>query len=142
MKCVDCQFHLLCHAGRLDSWSADQQSVVLLCPACNRLCVGQHQTLYVFSCEKRRFKRDEEGWRARFADLESTRITDPGPGLIGKLTVARCVDCLSTLPPRMRNNLKVKYLDENRKDTLDARLAQQYAEAIEAEGIDDTDTER
>jgi hypothetical protein len=138
VKCIDCQFNLLCHAGRLDSWSKDQQSIVMLCPKCNRLSVGHHETLRIFECELRRLGGDaleavEQAMKR--GDLtvgSSVQIQDPGPGLIGKLTLAFCPPCMDVLPPQMRK-ITIEYLDENRTETLEKQVAQQRAEAISAE---------
>lgn len=133
MRCVDCQFHLLCHAGRLDSWSGDQQSIVILCPKCNRLTVGQHQTLYVFACEQRCLSSVAREWAEEHVTiLDSAQIDDPGPGLLSKLTLAYCAACLDILPPQMRN-ITIKYLDENKEETMKKRKRQQYEEAVSAE---------
>lgn len=138
MKCTDCQFHLLCHAGRLDSWSKDHQSIVMLCPRCNRLCVGHHETLHIFECEQR--KLSEATFAAVQKAIESNAFTmsstvlveDTGPGLIGKLTWAFCPDCMDALPPQMRN-ITIKYLDENREEPVAAKMTQQRAAAISAD---------
>jgi hypothetical protein len=138
MKCVDCQFNLLCHAGRLDSWSEEQQSIVMLCPKCNRLNVGHHEILRIFDCELRHLQDEtlaaaqiaiEKG---EFTLASSIQIQDMGPGLVGKLTIAFCPPCMDVLPPQMRN-ITIKYLDENREETLEARVAQQRSEAVSAE---------
>lgn len=143
MKCTDCQFNLLCHAGRLDGWSADQQSAVVLCPVCNRLSVGQHETMYVFACEKRQL--DSEACEfvqtqiamGEIVETSAGLVKDPGPGLIGKLQVAFCLHCLSVWPPDLRENLTIKYLDENRevfvKDLIAKQVKKQRAEAVAAE---------
>jgi hypothetical protein len=102
--------------------------------------------LYIFECEKRQWRGCDandandanDGDAGRFADLASTRISDPGPGLLGKLTIARCVDCVSALPPQTRN-ITIKYLDNHdhdhnkQEETLAARIARQRAEAVPAE---------
>lgn len=142
MKCTDCQFNLLCHAGRLDAWSPDQQSTLLLCPKCNRLSVGQHETVYVFKCEQRQLSDDELLTVARLlakkeiTQLSSVRIPDRGPGLIGQLTLAFCIDCLDTLPMESRR-LRIKYLDENREETVAERLQRHREAAVAAEEMDD-----
>lgn len=141
MKCVDCQFNLLCHAGRLDSWSKEQQSIVLLCPRCNRLCVGHHETLRIFKCEQRQLGPAAlahvamEIAKRGVTPLSAAQVPDMGPGLVGKLTIAYCAACIDTLPPQMRK-IKIEYLDENRTETLEQRMAEQRAEAIEAEEDD------
>jgi hypothetical protein len=138
MKCVDCQFNLLCHAGRLDSWSKEKMSIVQLCPNCNRLSVGFDETLYIFECELRRlgeepiaaFKRLLHEGSATLAS--AAQIQDMGPGLIGKLSLGMCVACLDALPPQMRD-ITIKYLDEQTEETLAERVRQQYEEAVPAE---------
>lgn len=137
MKCNDCQFNLLCHAGRLDSWSKEKMSIVQLCPVCNRLCVGFDTTLYIFSCELRQLPEDVQHVvnrakeRGDFTVGSSVQIQDLGPGLIGKLTLAHCVDCMGLMPPKMRN-ITIKYLDDQEEENLIERVRQQYAEAVEA----------
>lgn len=149
MKCADCQFHLLCHAGRLDAWSPDQQSTLLLCPKCNRLSVGQHETVYVFSCELRQLNDDELATVERLIErgdvtqLSSVRIPDRGPGLIGELTLALCFACLDALPIETRS-IRIKYLDENREEPVKERLQRQREAAVVAteatDGEDNHDT--
>lgn len=138
MKCVDCQFNLLCHAGRLDSWSKERLSIVQLCPICNRLCVGFDKTLYIFECEQRRLPADVQGVvdRAKqqgdFTVGSSVQIRDLGPGLIGKLTLAYCVDCMDVMPPQIRD-ITIKYLDEQTEENLTERVRRQFEEAVPAE---------
>ena len=114
MKCISCQFNLLCHAGRLDSWSKEQQSAIILCPVCNRLSVGQHETMYVFECEKRQLDgtaREFVQTKIALGEIHETSaglVRDPGPGLIGKLNIAFCLDCLSMWPPDLREDLTIK----------------------------------
>jgi hypothetical protein len=138
MKCVDCQFNLLCHAGRLDSWSKEKMSIVQLCPVCNRLSVGFDKTLYLFSCELRTFTDEHLAMFKRMRDAGDTtmasaaQMRDPGPGLIGKLSLGCCVACLDALPPQMRS-ITIKYLDTQTEETLAERVRQQYDEAVPAE---------
>lgn len=144
MKCKECQFNLLCHAGRLDSWSKDKLSIVQLCPECNRLSVGFDETLYVFACEQRHLTMEQ---LAQFAQLyanfkvtamSTVQIADPGPGLIGNLSLGICAACLDCMPPSMRN-ITIKYLDEQTEETLTERVRQQHAQAISAEGNEGLD---
>lgn len=138
MKCVDCQFNLLCHAGRLDSWSKEKMSIVQLCPVCNRLSVGFDETLYIFECELRQldsavvtaFKAMLKRGEASLAS--AAQMQDMGPGLIGKLSLGMCVACLDALPPQMRS-IKIKYLDTQTEETLAERVRQQFEEAVPAE---------
>ena len=139
MKCVDCQFNLLCHAGRLDSWSKEKISIVQLCPVCNRLSVGFDETLYIFECELRKlgdgavtvFKAMLEKGEASLAS--AAQIQDMGPGLIGKLSLGMCVACLDALPSEHMRSITIKYLDEQTEETLAERVRQQYEEAVPAE---------
>jgi hypothetical protein len=138
MKCIDCQFNLLCHAGRLDSWSKEKMSIVQLCPVCNRLCVGFDKTLYVFECEQRRLGADVQRIvnaakeRGDFTINSAVQIRDIGPGLVGKLTLAHCVDCMNVSVPKMRD-ITIKYLDEQTEENLTERVRRQYEEAVPAE---------
>jgi hypothetical protein len=92
----------------------------LLCPACNRVALGQGDVMYVFECEKRRLSAEaqelvyQKKTDQEFTALSCLQIDDPGPGLIGKLTIGYCLDCLEAMPPNKRA-LTVKYLDENRE---------------------------
>lgn len=138
MKCIDCQFNLLCHAGRLDSWSKEKMSIVQLCPLCNRLSVGFDETLYIFECEQRTFSMDIiDTFKKLIEKGEATlasavQVPDIGPGLIGKLSVGHCVSCMDMLPPKMRN-ITIKYLDEQTEENLTERVRRQYENAVPAE---------
>lgn len=146
MKCRDCQFNLLCHAGRLDAWSSDQQHVVLLCPKCNQLSVGQHETMYIFQCEKRQLTEVQLAAVQRLiasgeiTPLSSVQMDDTGPGLTGKLTLGFCLHCIDMWPPNTRN-VVIKYLDENREQSVAAlQEAQQHRDredAVHAEEMND-----
>jgi hypothetical protein len=93
--------------------------------------------MYIFACEKRYLSDDAQAVMNKkiqskeFTAVSALRIPDMGPGLLGKLTLGFCFDCLDMIPPNKRA-FKIKYLDEGREE----EFAEQSFKAMFNEAID------
>jgi hypothetical protein len=98
--------------------------------------------LYIFECEKRHFSEEQLD---KFEDMRHSGIMtmasvaqmpDPGPGLLGKLSIGYCVVCMPGLPPALRD-VTLKYLDEERSENIAEVQQRLKAQAISAEEDDE-----
>jgi hypothetical protein len=150
MKCEDCPFSMVCHAGRL---GGERAAGVSLCPKCEKLEVlGERKQIgddedevlfevYRLKCELRVVTRDmhRKWFESRIQNspgkhalndkmiVDAIAIDDPGPGLHhdSKLIVKSCLLC-DRAP--ILNRMNVRYIDlDDKREFEKGRLAHLFS---------------
>lgn len=120
MRCRECPYSLVCHAGLLDGTDG---GAVTLCPTCKRITLLKHDGAYLaFKCEQRPWTIEYQvDWKELRRKAKGSShsvvmqfpVPDPGPGLINDLVIRECAACIPGTVERNYNvNLKPVDLDE------------------------------